>query len=193
MPDLVYVLLNKPEAVISTVHDPEGRPTVVDMVELPTRLYPVGRLDAGSTGLLLMTNDGTLANLVTHPRYGIEKTYVALVSGTPGKDVLGSLVAGVTLDDGVARATRARVLGRHKDRTRLEVVMTEGRKREVRRMLDAVGFPVSALTRVAIGPLADRKLEPGSWRYLTPEEVQRLYTAAGATWQDAPVMMKDEE
>ncbi|MGA9596986.1 MAG: pseudouridine synthase [Acidimicrobiia bacterium] len=190
---LVYVLLNKPEGVISTAHDPQGRATVVDLVPGEHRLYPVGRLDAGSSGLLLMTNDGTLANLVTHPRYEVEKTYVALVAGTPGRGVLRQLVAGVELDDGVARAVRARVISSHRDRSQLEVVMAEGRKREVRRMLDALGHEVHGLVRVGIGPVSDATLKPGSWRYLTVEEVRSLYAAAGATWQDAPTMMEQDE
>lgn len=106
-PELIYVLLNKPEGVISTADDPQGRPTVVDLVDVGTRLYPVGRLDATSSGLLLMTNDGTLANLVTHPRYGVEKTYVALVDGDPGREAIRALLDGVELEDGLARAARA--------------------------------------------------------------------------------------
>ncbi len=191
-PDLVYVLLNKPEGVISTADDPQGRPTVVDLVDIDTRLYPVGRLDSTSSGLLLMTNDGTLTNLVTHPRYGIEKTYVALVEGAPGREAISSLLNGITLEDGIARAARARLLTSHRGRTQLEIVMTEGRKREVRRMMEALGYPVAALVRVSIGPLSDGALEPGSWRYLTIAEVKDLYAAAGATWEDAPKMMEDD-
>jgi len=190
---LVYVLLNKPEGVISTASDPQGRQTVVDLVDAGTRLYPVGRLDAGSSGLLLMTNDGTLANLVTHPRYGVEKTYVALVRGVPGKEAIRALLAGVVLEDGTARAARARLVAGHKDRAQLELVMTEGRKREVRRMLEAVGYPVLALVRVAIGPVADPELAAGSWRRLTIKEVSALYAAAGATWEDAPAMMEGDK
>lgn len=189
-PELVYVLLNKPEGVISTAHDPEGRPTVVGIVELNTRLYPVGRLDADSSGLLLMTNDGTLANLVTHPRFGVEKTYLVMVEGVPAGSACRQLVAGVTLEDGIARAVRARVVASHRERAQLEVVMAEGRKREVRRMLEMLGYPVVALTRVAIGPVSDTRLSPGEWRYLEAEEVRALYAAAGATWEDAPTMME---
>jgi 23S rRNA pseudouridine2605 synthase len=192
-PGLVYALLNKPEGVISTASDPQGRQTVVDLVDAGTRLYPVGRLDANSSGLLLMTNDGTLANLVTHPRYGVEKTYVALVKGVPGKETMRTLLSGVMLDDGTASAARARVIAGHRDRAQLELVMTEGRKREVRRMLEAVGHPVLALVRVAIGPVTDSDLAAGSWRMLTTKEVSALYAAAGATWEDAPTMMESDK
>lgn len=192
-PDLVYVLLNKPEGTISTASDPQGRPTVVDLVDAGTRLYPVGRLDADSSGLLLMTNDGTLTNLVTHPRYGVEKTYVVMVDGTPTRAIAAALVAGVELTDGVAYAVRARILTSHRGRAQLELVLTEGRKREVRRMLEHLGFPVIGLTRTAIGPVSDAQLSPGEWRHLSSEEVQALYAAAGATWQDAPTMKLAED
>ncbi len=190
-PDLRYVLVNKPAGVVSTVSDPQGRQTVVDLVGADERLYPVGRLDIDSTGLLLMTNDGTLTNLVTHPRYEVEKTYVVLVTGNPGTAVLRSLESGVELEDGPARARRVRVTARHRGRALLEVVMAEGRKREVRRMLAEVGHEVVELTRTAIGPVRDADLHPGTWRDLKVEEVQSLYAAAGATWQDAPTVINE--
>jgi len=189
--DLVYILLNKPEGVISTASDPQGRETVVDVVDVDARVYPVGRLDADSEGLILMTNDGTLANLVTHPRYGVPKVYTALVSGTPGNAVLRSLVDGVELEDGIARAAKARVLDRRGDRTLLEIVMMEGKKREIRRMLDTLGHRVTRLVRTAIGPVRDGQLLPGSSRPLTIIEVQALYAAAGATWEDAPTIVAE--
>ena len=191
-PELRYVLVNKPTGVVSTASDPQGRPTVVELVGAATRLYPVGRLDIDSTGLILLTNDGTLTNLVTHPRYEVEKTYVALVRGNPGSAALGALEAGVELDDGMAYARRAMVTGRHRGRSLVEVVMVEGRKREVRRMLAEVGHPVIELTRTAIGPLRDPDLEPGRSRELTVDEVQSLYAAAGATWQDAPTVISED-
>jgi len=190
--DLMYVLLNKPEGVISTAQDPQGRETVVDLVDADTRLYPVGRLDADSEGLLLMTNDGTLANLVTHPRYQVPKVYTVLVRGTPGNAVLRNLVEGVELEDGVARAAKARVIDRRENRTLLEIVMTEGKKREIRRMLNALGHRVTRLVRTAIGPVRDGQLLPGSWRPLTITEVKDLYSAAGATWEDAPAMVEQD-
>ncbi len=191
--DLVYLLLNKPEGVVCTVADPQGRETVVDLVDVGTRVYPVGRLDIDSEGLLLLTNDGTLANLVTHPRYGVKKVYVAQVRGTPGKAALRQLTEGVELDDGTARAVAASIRDRYRDKTLVEVVMAEGKKREVRRMLDAVGHPVLRLARTAIGPIRDSRLEPGAWRELTIHEIRSLYSEAGATWQDAPAIASEDE
>ena len=141
-------------------------------------MYPVGRLDADSEGLLLLTNDGELANLVTHPRYGIAKQYVARVRGAPDTATLRRLEDGVDLEDGPARALRARILDRAGGDALVEVTMGEGRKREVRRMFDTVGHPVTSLVRIAIGPIRDRRLRPGSWRALTLDEVRDLYAAA---------------
>ena len=176
-PDQVYVLLNKPAGVVSTADDPQGRQTVVDLVGADTRVYPVGRLDADSEGLLLLTNDGTLTELVTHPRYGVTKTYSALVDGVPAESALRRLREGVELEDGTAAAASARLVDSHGAQALVEIVMTEGRKREVRRMFDEVGHPVVRLARTAIGPLSDRDLKPGTWRDLSIEEVRSLYGA----------------
>lgn len=178
-PGLVTYLLNKPPGVVSTASDPHGRPTVVDLVPAEPRVWPVGRLDADSEGLLLVSNDGELTQRVTHPSFGITKTYLALVEGSPGVVALRRLVEGVDLDDGPARALSARMVDRTGNRTLVEVVMVEGRNREVRRMADAVGHPVVRLVRTAIGPLRDPGLKPGAWRRLGPEEVAALYRAAG--------------
>ena len=183
--DLVYYLLNKPRGVISTADDPQRRKSVVDLVDTPHRVYPVGRLDADSEGLLLLTNDGTLANLVTHPRYEVSKTYVVRVAGTPAAAALRTLETGMELEDGAARARSAKLIGSHGAEALVEIVMTEGRKREVRRMMDHIGHPVRRLVRTAIGPLRDSNLAPGASRVLTVHEVRSLYTAAGATWEDA--------
>ncbi len=191
-PDLIYLLLNKPPGVISTAHDPQGRQTVVDLAGAATRVYPVGRLDADSEGLLLLTNDGTLADLITHPRNQVTKTYLARVAGSPQPAALRSLVSGVVLDDGPARAKSARIIDSYKDESMVELVMTEGRKREVRRMLAFIGHEVRRLVRTAIGPLRDAHLAPGAVRDLTVEEVRALYSAAGATWHDAPSKRMDE-
>lgn len=177
-PGLVYLLLNKPAGVISTADDPRGRPTVVGLVGAPTRVYPVGRLDADSEGLLVLTNDGDLTERLTHPRYGVTKTYLARVEGHPGAAAMRSLIEGVDLEDGPARAVAARVIDRVGAEAAVEVVMTEGRNREVRRMLDAVGHPVRRLVRTAIGPLTDHGLGPGEHRPLTIDEVRSLYGAA---------------
>ncbi len=190
--DLVYILLNKPLGVISTASDPQGRQTVVDLVDVNTRVYPVGRLDADSEGLLILTNDGSLTNLVTHPSHEVTKTYLARVQGSPGKAAMRRLVDGVNLEDGLGSAVSARVVDRHKAQSLVELVMAEGRKREVRRMLDEVGHPAQALVRLAIGSIRDGSLDPGAWRMLTLEEVRSLYADAGATWHDAPVVVAED-
>jgi 23S rRNA pseudouridine2605 synthase len=177
-PDLVYYLLNKPPGVVSTADDPHGRRTVVDLVPDSTRVYPAGRLDADSEGLIILTNDGALTERLTHPRFGITKTYLVEVDGAVGDRVVARLVAGVELDDGPARAVAARVVESSRGRSLVTVVMAEGRKREVRRMFDALGHPVRRLAREAIGPLRDRRLKPGEWRTLTVAEVRSLYVSA---------------
>ncbi len=176
-PDQVYVLLNKPPGVLSTVDDPQGRTTVVDLVPLDTRIYPVGRLDADSEGLLVLTNDGALTAFATHPRNGVTKQYLALVEEKPSDRSIRRLVEGVELADGPAAARSARLIDRHGDSALVEIVMTEGRNREVRRMLDEIGHPVRRLVRTAFGPIADRSLKPGEWRDLSIDEVRAIYAA----------------
>lgn len=173
-PELETHLLYKPVGVISTADDPQGRETVVDLVESSARLYPVGRLDADSEGLILLTNDGELANRVTHPRYGITKTYMALVDGRPSAADLRRLTTGVELDDGPARAISARLIDTQPTRSLVEVTMGEGRNREVRRMFDVLGNHVRRLVRTAIGPLTDPDLAPGQSRLLSTGEIMRL-------------------
>jgi 23S rRNA pseudouridine2605 synthase len=177
-PGLVYYLAYKPTGMVSTADDPQGRPIVVDLVPADSRVVPVGRLDADSEGLIILTNDGDFTLRITHPRYGVHKTYVALVDGMVDSGLPATLVAGVDLDDGRARALRARVIDRSRDASIVEVVMGEGRNRIVRRMLDAAGHPVRRLTRTAIGPVTDQQLEPGTSRPLTVDEVRSLYAAA---------------
>ena len=177
-PHLVTYLLNKPQGVVSTTSDPHAAETVVDLVPDHPRVWPVGRLDRQSEGLLLLTNDGTLTNLVTHPRHGIKKTYRVLVKGTPRPAVVRRLTEGVVLEDGPARALRARLVDRTAREAQLEVQMGEGRNREIRRMMEALGYPVLRLARVAIGPLRDTSLRPGRWRRLGGPEVAALYRAA---------------
>ena len=173
-PDLETHLLYKPVGIISSASDPHGRRTVVDLVESDARLYPVGRLDYESEGLILLTNDGELANRVTHPRYGIEKKYLALVRGRPTHSDVRRLTEGVDLDDGPARATSARILDRKGEETMVELTMGEGRNREVRRMFEAVGLEVTRLVRTAIGPINDRSLKVGESRLLSVGEVLEL-------------------
>lgn len=179
-PALETHLLYKPRGVISSASDPEGRRTVVDLVGGQVRLYPVGRLDFESEGLILLTNDGELANRVTHPRYGIHKTYVALVEGSPGRKELRSLLEGVELEDGPARAIRARVVGREGPATLVELRMGEGRNRVIRRMFSVLGYPVTRLVRTAIGPISDRSLKPGESRRLSVDEIRRLLAPGSA-------------
>ncbi|MFO7280424.1 MAG: pseudouridine synthase [Thermoanaerobacterales bacterium] len=173
---LVYYLLNKPRGVVSTASDPQGRPTVVDLVPRRPRVYPVGRLDADTEGLLLLTNDGDLAHRLTHPSYGVEKEYLAEVAGTPSRGALRRLREGVELDDGPTAPATVSLVGDHL----LRIAVHEGRNRQVRRMCEAVGHPVRRLVRVRIGPLADRRLPPGRWRHLTQQEVRALERAAAA-------------
>jgi 23S rRNA pseudouridine2605 synthase len=180
-PGLVYYLVYKPPGVVTTAEDPQGRSTVMDLVPPDPRVHPVGRLDADSEGLLLLTNDGDLTYRITHPRFGVDKTYVVLVSGVIRDGDLRRLVAGIDLDDGPAAAVGARVLDRRSDESLVEVTMNEGRKREVRRMMAAIGHPVIRLVRTGIGPLRESKLQPGERRTLTVTEVRALYAAGGET------------
>ena len=178
-PSLVTYLIYKPIGVVSTASDPEGRPTVIDLVPAEPRVVPVGRLDADSEGLLLLSNDGELVLRVTHPRFGMTKTYVATIAGKPNARLVRKLVAGVELEDGVAKARRARLIQATPDQGLIELVMTEGRNREIRRMLASLGHPVQRLVRTAIGPLTERNLGAGEWRRLDSGEVAALYKAAG--------------
>lgn len=178
-PERVYYLLNKPQGVVSTASDPEGRPTVVDVVDAPARVWPVGRLDVDSEGAVLLTNDGELTNLLTHPRYGVPKTYLVEVRGAVPHRTLRELQRGVELEDGPIRPTQVRIAERLAGATLLEVVITEGRNRVVRRMMEAVGHPTKRLVRVAIGPLRLGRLKPGSFRRLAPAEAQELYRSVG--------------
>jgi 23S rRNA pseudouridine2605 synthase len=180
-PGLVYYLVHKPEGVISTSADPQGRPTVVELVPPEPRVFSVGRLDADTTGLIVLTNDGDLAERLMHPRYAATKTYVALVDGVVTKHELRRLVEGVVLDDGPASARSARLLGARGGQSQVEIVMGEGRNREVRRMCGVIGHPVIALHRTAIGPIKDASLKAGDYRTLDINEVRSLYDAADAT------------
>jgi pseudouridine synthase len=172
---LRHVLLNKPRGTITTARDPEGRPTVVDLVKGDVRVVPVGRLDPDTTGVLLLTNDGPLAHRLAHPRYGIEKTYVAEVQGEPSDETLTRLATGVELEDGPTAPARVRRLGP----SRVELVLHEGRNRQVRRMFEAVGHPVERLRRSRYAGLGPGRLKPGDWRELTRDEVRRLRRSVG--------------
>jgi len=172
-PGLVYYLVNKPAGVVTTMSDPQGRAIVADLVPDEPRVFPVGRLDADTEGLLLMTNDGELAHRLAHPSFGVEKEYLAHVDGVLAPGALRRLREGVELDDGITAPAEVS----QPDAGVVRLTIHEGRNRQVRRMCEAVGHPVRRLVRVRIGPLADRALAPGSWRELTLDERLRLVAA----------------
>ncbi len=169
-PGMVHYLLNKPTGVITTASDTHGRPTVVDLVPTEPRVFPVGRLDADTEGLLLLTNDGDLAHRLTHPSFGVDKEYLVEVEGNPHRGVVRRLREGVELEDGLTAPAKVAVLGDHL----LRITIHEGRNRQVRRMCESVGTPVVRLVRTRIGSLSDRTLAPGEWRALTQDEVRAL-------------------
>ncbi len=176
---LAYVLLHKPADTVTTARDPQGRRTVVELVDLPERVVPVGRLDADTTGALLLTNDGELAHRLAHPRYEVDKVYVADVEGEPTRETLARLERGVDLDDGLTAPARARLVGPG----RVELTIHEGRTHQVKRMLEAVGHPVRRLHRSRYAGLELSGLEPGRWRQLTQAEVEALRAATAGPAQ----------
>ncbi|MFO7310603.1 MAG: pseudouridine synthase [Bacillota bacterium] len=175
---LLYYMLNKPAGYVTTVSDPQGRPTVMSLVPSEDRLYPVGRLDLDTEGLLLLTNDGPLAHRLTHPRYGVRKLYRAKVAGVVGAEAVARLEQGVLLEDGPTAPARVRVIRQDKETAVLEIELAEGRKRQVRRMCQAVGHPVLYLKRIGFGPLRLGRLPVGAYRPLTDAEVAALRRAA---------------
>lgn len=180
MPDLVYLAINKPIGVVSTMSDPEGRPALADYVaDRPERLFHVGRLDTETEGLILLTNDGELANRLTHPSYGVQKKYWAKVPGKIERDLVRRLKKGVELEDGIAKVDSFTVVQEHGQQALVEIVLHEGRKHIVRRMLEEVGHPVIDLARIEFGPVKLGRLKPGTVRALTLKEVGDLYSAVG--------------
>lgn len=178
--DLVYFLVNKPVGVVTTARDDEGRETVIDLLDdVDARVYPVGRLDRESEGAVLLTNDGDLALRLTHPRYGVEKTYLAAVEGSIKDKSLRRIAGGVELSDGMSEPSRVRLIERATRGSLVEISLAEGRNRQVRRTFEAVGHPVRSLVRTAIGPLMLGRLKPATYRRLKPEEVRELYRATG--------------
>ncbi len=173
-PGLVHYLMNKPVGVVTTADDPQGRPTVLELVPEEPRVFPVGRLDMDTEGLLLMTNDGALTHRLTHPSFGVDKEYVAQVEGSPSRQTIRRLREGVELEDGPTAPAQAALIGPGV----IRLTIHEGRNRQIRRMCEAVGHPVTRLVRTRIGPLADRKLKPGHWRVLTVDELRALERAA---------------
>jgi 23S rRNA pseudouridine2605 synthase len=173
-PNLVHYLLHKPRDVVSTASDTQNRQTVVDLVPSTIRVYPVGRLDADSEGLIILTNDGDLTHRLTHPSFGVPKEYLVHVEGIPQRSALRSLREGIQLEDGMTAPAQVSM----PDQGLLKITIHEGRNRQVRRMCAAIGHPVVRLVRVRIGPITDSSLTAGSWRELTNEEVRSLYQAA---------------
>ena len=176
---LVYYVANKPVGVVSTAADPENRPTVVDLADPGVRLWPVGRLDIDSEGAVILTNDGDLTNRLTHPSYGVPKTYLVEVQGSMPEKIARQLARGVELDDGVTAPAEVQLIERSRGGSLVEVTLREGRNRQVRRMMEAVGHPVRRLVRTKIGPIALGRLRPGTVRRLSPEEVRALYREVG--------------
>ncbi|MDG2351699.1 MAG: pseudouridine synthase [Acidimicrobiales bacterium] len=168
--DLVYYLLNKPVGVITTSKDPQERSTVVELVPTYPRVFPVGRLDADTEGLILLTNDGDLTNYLTHPSFGIEKEYLVQVEAKPSRNAIRELRQGVELDDGITAPAKVSLV----DEKLIKIVIHEGRNRQVRRMCESVGHPVKRLIRSRIGPIVDRSLHPGSFRELTNQELKSI-------------------
>jgi 23S rRNA pseudouridine2605 synthase len=177
--DLVYYLMNKPVGVVTTASDEAGRETVLDLLDdVEARVYPVGRLDLDSEGAVVLTNDGDLALRLTHPRFGVEKTYLAEVEGSVKEKTVRRMARGVELEDGPAAAAQVRLVERIPGGSLVEISLAEGRKRQVRRMFEAVGHPVRRLVRTAIGPLMLGRLKPATYRKLRPDEIRALYRAA---------------
>jgi pseudouridine synthase len=173
-PDRVYVVINKPRGVLSSMQDDRGRRNLGDLIQSSGRLFPVGRLDAASEGLILLTDDGELTNLLTHPRYRHDKEYVVLVNGSPSDKTLKAWQRGVNLEGKLTAPARVDILNRDRDSTLLRIVMREGRKRQIREVGSLLGHPVRELKRVRLGPLQLGTLQPGQWRYLTSKEIQSL-------------------
>lgn len=177
MEDKVYILLNKPSGYVTTAQDEFGRKNVLDLVPRDVRLFPVGRLDMDTTGLLILTNDGGLAHRLTHPRFGVPKTYLATVKGVPSEGALRAFASGLLLDDGPTLPCEVSIEKVKQGNAILRISLSEGRKRQVKRMCEAIGHPVMELVRIGIGPLFDNTLRIGEYRHLTAREVQMLRAA----------------
>jgi len=179
--EIVYVVMNKPRMVMTTLHDPFKRPTVVQYLkELHNRVYPVGRLDYDSEGVLILTNDGDFAFRLAHPRYRVKKIYEARVKGHFQREQADRIMRGIRLDDGaIGRAEQVSILGFAGKMTRLRLILTEGRKREIKQLCKKVGYPVEHLVRVDFGGISLRSLRAGQWRHLTDREVQKLKSSVG--------------
>ncbi|HHW02719.1 MAG TPA: rRNA pseudouridine synthase [Thermoanaerobacterales bacterium] len=171
----IYIMMNKPAGVVTTVKDPFGRPTVIDIIKgLKERVYPVGRLDMDTEGLLILTNDGEVTYRLTHPKHEVEKTYLAHVKGMVTRRQILMLEMGIKLEDGLTAPAKVRIVKRIGDSTVLEIKIHEGKKRQVRRMCSAIGNPVIHLKRTHIGNLSLNNLKPGQWRFMTAKEIEYI-------------------
>lgn len=172
--DFIYILLNKPTGYITSVKDQFGRPTVMDLIKSKNRLYPVGRLDYDTSGLLIVTNDGLLTYKITHPKHEISKTYYAKVSGIPTLGQLSSFRNGLFIDDYKTSPAQIEIIHKYKNTSLLKIIIHEGKNRQIRKMCSKIGHPVIDLSRKAIGDITIDGLKEGSWRYLKPEEIEYL-------------------
>lgn len=170
----VYILLNKPEGVVTSAADEHQRKTVIDLIPISTRIFPVGRLDMDAEGVLLLTNDGELAYYLTHPKFEIKKTYIARLNKAFSKEDLNKFATGIQLEDGMTAPCEVRIMGNEKTSQRIKITLHEGRKRQVKRMFQALGYRVRKLRRISFAGLSVREIKPGEWRYLTDHELSRL-------------------
>ena len=190
----VYLMLNKPEGYVTTAHDPQGRPTVLDLVaEVPQRVFPIGRLDVDTEGLLFLTNDGELAYRLTHPKFAVTKVYHALVTGKPSEDKLDRMRNGLKLEDGMTKPCTVKVIRRYNHKTMLEITMSEGRNRQVRRMCQAIGNPIIELERVKIENIELSQVKRGQYRKLTLEELAPLMYKVQLGANLAPLMLEKQQ
>ena len=190
----VYLMLNKPEGYVTTAHDPQGRPTVLDLVaEVPQRVFPIGRLDVDTEGLLFLTNDGELAYRLTHPKFAVTKVYHALVTGKPSEDKLDRMRNGLKLEDGMTKPCTVKVIRRYNHKTMLEITISEGRNRQVRRMCQAIGDPIIELERVKIENIELSQVKRGQYRKLTLEELAPLMYKVQLGANLAPLMLEKQQ
>ena len=178
IPKAIYVILYKPPYYLTTMYDPKGRKKVTDLIKnIPYRIFPVGRLDYDAEGLLLMTNDGKFANLITHPRYRISKTYLVKIEGNPSKKIIEEMKKGVEIGKGKAHISYVKLIYKREKTSLIEIIIKEGRYREIKRIFEKIGHPVIRIKRIAIGPLKIGKLKPGEYRFLTHEEVKKILSS----------------
>lgn len=190
----VYLMINKPEGYVTTAHDPQGRPTVLDLVaEVPQRVFPIGRLDVDTEGLLFLTNDGELAYRLTHPKFAVTKVYHALVTGKPSEDKLDRMRNGLKLEDGMTKPCTVKVIRRYNHKTMLEITISEGRNRQVRRMCQAIGNPIIELERVKIENIELSQVKRGQYRKLTLEELAPLMYKVQLGANLAPLMLEKQQ